>query len=106
MFCSVYTGSRAPDSYLFLPARDAFEAVPQSLLARFGQLRHVMDLVLTPEGKLARLQSRVLMRALLLHGCHVQLPPRDGEQAVAAGDDASDPRARINGTVFGGRHDS
>ncbi|MCP1673346.1 uncharacterized protein YcgL (UPF0745 family) [Natronocella acetinitrilica] len=77
MHCSVYKGRKAPDHYLFLPRRDDFDGVPQALLDRFGVLEHVMDLVLTPQRRLARTDIHALMRSLLVQGCYVQLPPKD-----------------------------
>lgn len=84
MHCSVFKGSRTPDTYLFLPARQPSDAVPQLVLQRFGQLQHVMDLVLTPERRLARIEAPVLLRALLTQGCYIQLPPREEEQGGRA----------------------
>lgn len=77
MHCSIYKGRAAPDTYLFVPARDAFDAVPQAVLARFGPLEHVMDLVLTPDRRLSRVSAKTLMQGLLKNGCYVQLPPQD-----------------------------
>lgn len=77
MHCSIYKGRSAPDTYLYVPARDDFEAVPEAVLARFGPLEHVMDLVLTPDRALARVSAKTLMQGLLRNGCYVQLPPRD-----------------------------
>ncbi len=84
MHCSVYKGARAPEHYLFLPRRDDFDAVPQAVLDRFGPLEHVMDLRLTPGRRLARIPARRLMRALLVNGCYIQLPPKDSSRAATA----------------------
>lgn len=85
MHCSIYKGRKAPDHYLFLPCRDDFGDVPQSVLDAFGPLEPVLDLVLTPDRQLACIGARELMRRLLLQGCHVQLPPKDDEPLMAAG---------------------
>ncbi len=77
MHCSVYKGRNVPDTYLFISTRGDLDAVPAAVLERFGALEHVMDLVLTPGRRLARTDSRTLLRALLQNGCYVQLPPRD-----------------------------
>jgi uncharacterized protein YcgL (UPF0745 family) len=77
MHCSIYKGRRAQDTYLFVPVKDQFSAVPQAVLQAMGPLEHVMDLVLTPSRRLARADAAVVMRGLLLQGCFVQLPPRD-----------------------------
>lgn len=81
MHCSVYKGRRSPDTYLFLPVRDDFSAVPAAVLQALGQPVHVMDLVLTPARPLARAEPHTVMRTMLIRGCYVQLPPKqaDGE---------------------------
>lgn len=82
MHCSIYKGRRAPDTYLFVPVRDDFTAVPVSVLQAMGPLEHVMELVLTPERKLARVSAVTVMRRLLVQGCYVQLPPRDDPERL------------------------
>lgn len=77
MHCSIYKGRRAQDTYLFVPVKDEFSAVPQAVLQAMGPLEHVMDLVLTPSRRLARVDAATVMRGLLLQGCYVQLPPRE-----------------------------
>lgn len=82
MHCSVYKGRRARETYLFVPARDQFGAVPAQVLDALGPLEHVMDLVLTPGRPLARVDAVELMRRLLLQGCYIQMPPRDVDPAA------------------------
>ncbi len=77
MHCSIYKGRKAPDTYVYLPRRGDFSGLPSSLLAALGEPIHVMDLVLTPARKLARVEVLDVMRGLLVNGCYVQLPPRD-----------------------------
>lgn len=77
MFCAIYKGRRRSDTYLYLPTREGFDAVPDELRRLLGEPVHVMDLVLTPERRLARTEAYTVMRSLLLKGCYVQLPPGD-----------------------------
>lgn len=77
MHCSIYKGRRKQDTYLYIPGRADFSGVPQDLLEIMGQLEHVLDLVLTPERRLARADACAVMRALLIHGRYVQLPAKD-----------------------------
>lgn len=79
MHCSIYKGRRSQDTYLFVAVRDDFSAVPPQVLQALGAPVHVMDLVLTPERRLARTEAYTVMRGLLQRGCYVQLPPREGE---------------------------
>ena len=75
MLCAVYKGPKAPDTYLFVPGPAALGEVPESVRRGFGPLEHVMDLVLTPERRLARIEALDLMRRLLRDGCFIQMPP-------------------------------
>lgn len=77
MHCSIYKGRRAQNTYLYVPVRDEFSTVPAAILQAMGPLDHVIDLVLTPQQKLARLDSVTVMRHLLIDGCYVQMPPAD-----------------------------
>lgn len=80
MHCSIYKGRRKPDTYLFVPVKDDFGAVPESVLQALGPLEHVMELVLTPQRRLARAEAATVMRGLLLQGCYIQMPPQDEAQ--------------------------
>ena len=83
MHCSIYKGTRKPDTYLFVPVKDDFSAVSEDVLRAFGELIHVMDLVLEPERRLARTDARIVLRALLERGCYIQLPPEDEKLPLA-----------------------
>ena len=82
MLCAIYKGPRAPDTYLFVPGHAALEEVPENVRRGFGPLEHVMDLVLTPERRLARIEARELMRRLLRDGCFIQMPPEEDKATV------------------------
>lgn len=75
MTCAVYKGQKRADTYLYLPAGDAFDRVPGALLKQLGELVHVMDLELTPERKLARADPTAVMKNLAEFGYYLQLPP-------------------------------
>ncbi|RFA25836.1 hypothetical protein CAI21_17910 [Alkalilimnicola ehrlichii] len=79
MHCSIYKGRRNEDTYLFIPCKDDFSSVPEAVLKALGEPIHVMDLVLTPERRLARSEAKEVLSGLLHKGCYVQLPPRDEE---------------------------
>lgn len=88
MHCSIYKGTRRPDTYLFVPGQDDFSAVSPALHQTMGELVHVMDLVLFPGRRLARADARIVMRSLLTRGCWVQLPPDDDSQERVAAHEA------------------
>lgn len=83
MHCSIYKGSRRPDTYLFVPAAGDFSAVSAPMREAMGELIHVMDLVLYPGRRLARASAVEVMRTMLVHGCYVQLPPEDDKTDLA-----------------------
>lgn len=79
MHCSIYKGRKAPDTYLFVPVKDDLSAVPAPVMGALGEAIHVMDLVLSPDRRLARSDAREVLRSLLHRGCYVQLPPKEDE---------------------------
>ncbi len=75
--CSVYRSSKKEGMYLYVPKEDPFESVPEDLLSRFGTPGHVMDLSLTSERKLARVNVRDVLNGLQEKGFYLQLPPSE-----------------------------
>jgi len=77
MQCHVYKSLRRADTFVFLPQRDDFAPLPAALRERLGELQWVMDLVLHPERRLARVEAATVLRDLQERGFHLQLPPAD-----------------------------
>jgi uncharacterized protein YcgL (UPF0745 family) len=75
MIAHVYKSLRQADAYLYLRARDAFELVPEAVAARLGELAFVLEVALTPERRLARVDAALVREALAGQGWFVQLPP-------------------------------
>ncbi len=75
LFCSIYKSSRKDEMYLYVPKAKGLQAVPEALLAGFGQPRHVTDLVLSPERPLARADVSKVMEHLESAGFYLQMPP-------------------------------
>lgn len=73
--CYVYRGRREPEAYVFLAQRDAFEVLPDALLARLGGLDFALELALTPDRRLARADAGLVLRALATQGYYLQPPP-------------------------------
>ena len=73
----VYKGSRRDDTYLFVPARERLERVPQPLLEMLGRLRLVIEFELHHGRRLAREDVGAVMRNLEDKGYHLQMPPSD-----------------------------
>lgn len=72
---SVYKSPNKDEMYLYLNKSDRLQAVPEALLKVFGKPAHVMDLLLTPEKTLARIDVAKVLSALQENGYYLQMPP-------------------------------
>ena len=75
VFCSIYKSSRKDEMYLYVHKSDALSKVPEALLAAFGTPRHVTDLMLSPERRLARADTAQVLEKLAAEGFYLQMPP-------------------------------
>ncbi|MDX1560441.1 MAG: YcgL domain-containing protein [Marinobacter sp.] len=73
-FVSVFRSSKKSDTYLFVRRGQAWEELPESLRGIFGQPVHSMDLVLTPERKLARTTGKQVLDAIAEKDFFLQMP--------------------------------
>ncbi|QDH71331.1 YcgL domain-containing protein [Marilutibacter alkalisoli] len=71
----VYKSLRKADTYIYLAARDDFARLPEPLRGQLGQLAYVLEVVLTPERKLAQEDPAVVRENLATRGFHLQFPP-------------------------------
>jgi len=60
--------------YLYIHGSKTTEDLPEELIKTVKQLTHVMDLELTPERKLARVDVVLVMKNLEENGYHLQMP--------------------------------
>ena len=74
--CKVYRSDRKTDTYLYLAADKAFDELPETLRRTFGEPAFVMDLLLTPDRKLARVDVARVLEDLEEQGFSLQLPPK------------------------------
>lgn len=85
LFVSIYRSSRREGMYLFVERGQSLEELPHSLLSSFGQAEHIMDLVMTPDRKLARARASEVMESIAEQGFYLQMPPsRDELEAELA----------------------
>ncbi|MCP4715532.1 MAG: YcgL domain-containing protein, partial [Deltaproteobacteria bacterium] len=73
--CSIYKSPKKEEMYLYVPKLQGLKQVPGELLELFGKPAHVMDLMLTPERKLARENIETVMAKIEEQGFYLQLPP-------------------------------
>lgn len=73
--CWIYRSPKKDEMYLYLAAEDDFECIPEALLKRFGRPQFVMQLTLSPERRLARVDVDKVMAGLRENGLFLQMPP-------------------------------
>ena len=73
--CWIYRSPRKDEMYLYLAVEDSFDQIPDPLLQRFGRPQFVMQLALTAERRLARVEASAVIAALREQGYFLQMPP-------------------------------
>ena len=86
MHAFVYKSLRKADTFVYLAARDAFEALPEPVRAQLGGLEFVLEVELTPERRLARADAAKVREALAERGFFIQVPPAPDAPAYDAGE--------------------
>ena len=76
MNCRIFRSDRKSETYLFLSPDQLFEDLPEELCTTFGEPVFVMDMALTADSKLARMNARTVLESLQEHGYFLQLPPK------------------------------
>ena len=74
MLCSIYKSSKKEGTYLYVPKRDDFSQVPDTLMQMFGKPSFVM-LVNLDKRQLALVDVEKVKSALNEQGFFLQLPP-------------------------------
>ncbi|MCA2015511.1 YcgL domain-containing protein [Vibrio tritonius] len=74
MLCSIYKSSKKEGTYLYVPKRDDFSQVPDTLMQVFGKPSFVM-LVNLDKRQLALVDVEKVKSALNEQGFFLQLPP-------------------------------
>lgn len=72
---SIFRSPRRAEMYLYLPRPADFATLPEALRTQFGEAEHVMDLLLTPQRKLARVDVLRVLAAINQQGFYLQMPP-------------------------------
>ena len=75
MICYIYRSQRKADMYLYVIKKDDFSAVPQELIAAFGQPEFSMVINLDKRDKLARVDINNVREQLDGDGFYLQMPP-------------------------------
>lgn len=81
-FVSVFRSSKKSDTYIFVRRGQNWEELPESLRGIFGNPIHSMDLVMTPERKLARTTGEQVLSALAEKDFFLQMPEEQDSYVV------------------------
>ncbi|MGC9401446.1 YcgL domain-containing protein [Vibrio genomosp. F10 str. 9ZC157] len=74
MLCSIYKSSKKEGTYLYIPKKDDFSQVPDTLMQMFGKPIFVMVIKLD-KHKLAQGNREKVQKSLDDEGFFLQLPP-------------------------------
>ena len=93
-FCSVFKSSKKKEMYLYVDRKQDLSELPDALLSVFGEPVHVLDMLLTPEKRLARVEANKVLEAIREKGFFLQMPPAQEEEAVGK---VMQPRDTLHG---------
>jgi len=71
----VYKGSRRADTYLYVSEENGFQRVPEDLLTALGTLELVMQIELDERRRLARVDTKEVIKSVSRVGYFLQLAP-------------------------------
>lgn len=77
MLCYIYRSNKKPGAYLYLPGKDDFDDLPETMMQLFGDPEFSMSLNLTPGKKLAQEDTQAVLDKLETDGYYLQLPKTD-----------------------------
>lgn len=73
-FVSVFRSSKKSDTYIYVRRGQEWAELPESLREIFGNPVHSMDLVMTPDRKLARTTGEQVLKAIADKDFFLQMP--------------------------------
>ena len=93
-FCSVFKSLKKKEMYIYVDRKDGADALPESLRSLFGHPEHVLDMILTPEKTLARVDAQKVLDEIADKGFYLQMPPGKDEEKIG---DYEVPKDSLNG---------
>lgn len=79
LLCEIFRSSRKPEMYIYVDRSRGLQDVPETLLKQFGDPVTVMVLQLTPQRRLARADTAVVLAKIEEQGFYLQMPPTAAE---------------------------
>ena len=74
-FCSVFKSSKKKEMFIYVDRKQDLTTLPEALVSVFGEPVHVLDMVLTPQKKLARVDASKVLESIAEQGFYLQMPP-------------------------------
>lgn len=72
---SIYKSSRKDEMYLYVEKSQKLTKVPDALMSVFGNAMHVMDMPMTANRELARVDTAKMLEDVAVKGYYLQMPP-------------------------------
>lgn len=94
-FISIHRSGRREGMYLYTRRGAAMDDLPEPLRKQFGKPVHVMDMLLTPERKLARAEAGKVLDSVREKGFYLQMPPPPEEAHGAVTQYISSPETGV-----------
>ncbi|MEE9326851.1 MAG: YcgL domain-containing protein [Cocleimonas sp.] len=79
MNCFVYRSNLKTGMYLYLPEKDDFSNVPESLMKLLGDMDFSFEFDLSKGRKLVKAESEEVLRIMSESGYFLQMPPPKSE---------------------------
>lgn len=81
MHVYIYRCKHRKETFLYIPEKDNFEEVPESLLEMLGEIAFSFDFDLDDNKKLIRTAAPEVIRNIKQNGYFLQLPPVKNEKS-------------------------
>ncbi|MDF1629668.1 MAG: YcgL domain-containing protein [Alcanivoracaceae bacterium] len=82
LLCSVFRSPKREGMYLYVRRDQDLRELPEALMKVFGIPAHSMDLLLSAEKKLARVEAAKVIAQIREQGFFLQMPPQDNEEPL------------------------
>lgn len=77
MLIAVYRTKKKEGTYLYVPKKGDFSALPEALLSQFGTPELVMLIPIEKRAVVAGVEKEKLIRAMEDPGFYLQMPPKE-----------------------------
>lgn len=80
--CTIYKSVVKDETYVYLESSGDINDLPKDLLKVLGSIEKVMDIMITPEKKLARYLGQEIIDSINSQGFHLQMPENPQLKAI------------------------